>query len=120
MDLSDNKTPFGLLTPEEQEHLRNWPHGVQMYRGQIGWIDSDRIAWAYFSTNTYRTKPAPKPLTRVEWINDYGDFGIGVWLGVWHDSRESADDGALAEGRIGVIRREWAVGQPPKYFTEEL
>ena len=56
MDLSDNKTPFGLLTPEEQEHLRNWPHGVQMYRGQIGWIDSGRIAWAYSSTNTYRTR----------------------------------------------------------------
>ena len=66
MDLSDNKTPFGLLTPEEQEHLRNWPHGVQMYRGQIGWIDSGRIAWAYSSTNTYRTKPAPKPVTRVD------------------------------------------------------
>lgn len=63
MDLTDNKTPFGLLTEEEQEHLRNWPHGVEWY-GYDRWADCASLAWVL--SRAYRTKPAPKPAPVTE------------------------------------------------------
>ena len=51
MDLTDNKTPFGLLTPEEQEHLRNWPHGVEVWRlandGLAVGVKASNRAWLW-------------------------------------------------------------------------
>lgn len=113
IDLTDNKIPFGLLTPEEQEHLQNWPHGVEWYLYYGSWEDNPPPAW--IKSITYRTKPAP--VTKVNWANDYGDDDFGIW----HPSRERADD-VTPTGfpRIAVIRREWTEGQPPKYFTEEV
>ena len=55
------------------------------------------------------------PTTTVQWANDFGHDGFGEW----HDSREEADE-ASDNDRIGVIRREWTEGEPPKYFTEEV
>ena len=125
MDLSNNKIPFGMLTEEEQEHMRHWPHGVEMYCADDAWDYCRPAAWV--KSLTYRTKPAPKPVTRVEWFNDYGDETEHAgWRSIWYSSREDADKkgqlvkNRLAVHRIGVIRREWTVGQPPKYFTEEV
>ena len=80
MDLRDNKIPFGLLTEEEQEHLRHWPHGVEKFE-PFGWEDCPNPG--YLRAYTYRTKPAPKPapLTQVLWANDYAnDNGPGEWV----------------------------------------
>jgi hypothetical protein len=42
IDLSDNKVPFGLLSKDEQEHLRNWPHGLIYYEGGGSWWHCDQ------------------------------------------------------------------------------
>jgi len=57
IDPTKNKTPFGLLVPEDQEALKVWPYGLQRYCLDGVWRDDKPYFWA--NSVTYRAKPAP-------------------------------------------------------------
>ncbi len=67
IDLTENKIPFGLLSEEEQEHLKHWPHGLLYYEGGVEWwhLGMDEMEDYY----TYRTIPAPvEPERETAWF----------------------------------------------------
>jgi len=57
VDLIKNEKPFGLMTPEDQEALKAWPHGWENYYVDETWQDCPEPDW--FKTVTYRAKPEP-------------------------------------------------------------
>ena len=63
IDLSDNRAPFYMLTHEEKEHLKAWPHGVEAYQEHYSRWASHNME-AYHSSTIFRTKP-PKKTKRV-------------------------------------------------------
>lgn len=72
-DPTQNEKPLGLLTKEEQEILRNWPHGVEFYTVYGGWEEvSDP---SYLPSTTYRAKLAPERI--VTWHKVYISGKIG-------------------------------------------
>jgi hypothetical protein len=75
-DVTTNRIPFGLLTPEEQATLKAWPHGVEYYRfWQDLWADCDPI---WDDNIVYRGKPAPKVTSY--WFNIYDGYRVGqIW-----------------------------------------
>jgi len=70
-DLTDLKTPFGLLDRETQEALKAHGGPWEMYVGDA-WADWSNPEWG--STCVYRVKPAP-PKPR-EW---YVSGGNCIW-----------------------------------------
>jgi len=56
-DLTKNEKPFGLMTPEDKEALKAWPHGWEAYSTDGTWLDCGQPIWS--SIITYRAKPAP-------------------------------------------------------------
>ena len=77
--------------------------------------------WIFFrGDGSYAPCPAydlhDLPKTKVQWVNDYGHYGLGSW----HGSREKADAASRTRDRIAVIRREWTEGELPTYFVEEV
>lgn len=58
-----NRIPFGLLTPEEQAILKEWPHGWQML-DLDGWSDRAHPTWSLHIA--YRGKPAPAKVAYQE------------------------------------------------------
>jgi hypothetical protein len=82
INLDDNKIAFGLLSKEEQEHLRSWPHGLECwesitdtwYRISLKGFPPDSI----HPLNVYRTIPAPvEPEREAVWLaydDAYGMF----------------------------------------------
>lgn len=73
-DVTTNRIPYGLLTPEEQATLKAWPHGVEYYRFYSGtrWTDCDPI---WDTDLVYRGKPAQKVTSY--WFNIYEGDRIG-------------------------------------------
>jgi len=65
-DLTKNTLAFGLMTPEDQEALKAWPHGWEVFTGPQ-WVNADDPMWIL--SNTYRAKPAPVAETRVLYGN---------------------------------------------------
>ena len=57
IDLSNNRVPFGLLTKEERDHLRNWKGGIEYHNGSPGWRSCEPC-WLH--TSVYRTVSPPK------------------------------------------------------------
>jgi len=82
-----------LLTREQREALKAWPHGVEAYLGDGEWIECNP-AWK--PKRVYRGKPAPV-VTSV-WFN--------VYPSMMHKPRESRADADLyaAPNRIDVLR----------------
>ena len=72
-DPTTNRIPFGLLTPEEQATLQEWPHGIEYYSCvNYYWRDCDPV---WDANLTYRGKPAPKVTSY--WFNLYEGGRIG-------------------------------------------
>ena len=66
IDLSNNRVPFGLLTEEEQEHLKNWEDGIEFWTGSC-WTP---VRQCHRATMTpYRTVSPPKRVERF-WVWD--------------------------------------------------
>lgn len=55
-DPTTNRIPFVLLKSEEQEALKDWPHGFEFYQLE-GWCDCPIPFWE--PRAVYRGKPAP-------------------------------------------------------------
>ena len=71
-DVTTNRIPFGLLTPEEQATLKAWSHGWQAYKG-CEWVSITSSNWN--DSVVYRGKPAPKVTSY--WFNLYEGGRIG-------------------------------------------
>jgi hypothetical protein len=70
-DPTTNRIPWGLLTPEEQEALLAWPHGLEK-RYDTSWgplMDS-----YYVDKTVYRGKPAPKKITYYRNVVDENKY----------------------------------------------
>ena len=59
MDLTQNNKPFGLLHPDSQAALEEWPHGVEIYKSDGEWRDQMRPDRLHHLT--YRAIPEPAP-----------------------------------------------------------
>ena len=74
IDLSNNERPFGLLSPEEQKALREWPHGVEWFC--MVWLDHNPSYFGFQNHLTYRTKPAPVTYPSVDWSHVADRFKV--------------------------------------------
>ena len=69
IDLSNNRIPFGLLTEEEQYHLRNWKGEVECFSEPKMWSLAPAPTWHF--AIVYRTVSPPKREERfVVWDGD--------------------------------------------------
>lgn len=93
-DPTTNRVPYGLLTPEEQEALKAWPHEMEYYLLD-GWRPIIEPSWE--NGVVYRGNPTP--VVTSKWFNLY-QFGL---LGIPLNSRKEADECAAGE-RIAVLR----------------
>ena len=93
-DPTTNRISFGLMTKEDQDALKAWPHGWECFTGSCRWSDLDDPMWSVHLT--YRGKPAPV-VTSV-WFNRHHDGMSGPFT-----TRKSADHCAYSN-RIDVIR----------------
>ena len=92
-DPTTNLIQYDLLTPEQQEELKAWPHGYECYCGNGVWRGCNLYWDKYY---VYRGKPAPV-VTSV-WFNGQKD-----WVDGPYKTREEADDVA-GTSRIAVLR----------------
>jgi hypothetical protein len=73
-DVTTNRIPFGLLTPEEQATLQEWPHGIEATTSTRDWTTLEgELTW--FDCVVYRGKPAQKVTSY--WFNLYEGGRIG-------------------------------------------
>jgi len=82
-DPTTNRIPYGLLTPEEQATLKAWPHGWEFFYWEIKEWEPYDPAW--FNSNVYRGKPAPK--VKSYWFNIYEGDEVGNF---WTDQKVAA------------------------------
>jgi hypothetical protein len=73
-DLTDLKTPFGLLDRETQEALKAHGGPLQFLNLHGKWQTSDVMDW--YANSTYRVRPAP-PKPREWWLVEWGDADGG-------------------------------------------
>jgi hypothetical protein len=96
-DPTTNRIPFGLLTPEEQDLIRQWPHGWEHYQHDKGvWIG---LGFWGNAEHVYRGKPAPK--VKSYWFNIYDGDNIGT---IW-TNQDAANYASLRENRNTVTMR---------------
>ena len=73
-DVTTNRIPFWLLTPEEQATLQEWPHGIEATASTRDWTTLEgELTW--FDCVVYRGKPAQKVTSY--WFNLYEGGRIG-------------------------------------------
>ena len=94
-DPTTNRVPFGLLTPEEREALKAWPHEVEYYLLD-GWRPVIEPSWA--NGVVYRGKP--NPVVTSLWFNVYP----AKVYGYPYKSREIANYYNAGQNRIAVLR----------------
>jgi len=79
-DVTTNRIPYGLLTPEEQATLKAWPHDWKFHNPvweDGGWV-SCGFTPSWIKSFVYRGKPAPKVTSY--WFNIYDGDRIGtIW-----------------------------------------
>ena len=61
----NNTTPFGLLSAEDRQLLKDSPHGIEIYTDK-GWIDCPNPVWA--SAITYRARRQPATARYVRYV----------------------------------------------------
>lgn len=93
-DPTTNRVPYGLLTPEEQEALKAWPHEMEYYLLD-GWRPIIEPSWE--NGVVYRGKPAP--VVTSKWFNVYS-YGPSR---ADNSTREDADKYTDVK-RIAVLR----------------
>jgi hypothetical protein len=100
-DVTTNRIPYGLLTPEEQGILKAWPHGWEfcsVEHPEDGWECTDgKPSW--IGAFAYRGKPAPK--VKSYWFNIYDGDNIGT---IW-TNQDAANYASLRENRNTVTMR---------------
>lgn len=79
--LKDNKTPFGLLEPEEQECLRNLGKKTCMFYDIGGWRNCGTAIERFDHTLTYAIKPDYQP--ELEYVDVEICIGRNDTLGAW-------------------------------------
>lgn len=95
-DPTTNRIPFGLLTPQEQIILKEWPHGFEFYESHEP-CDCPMPFWS--SRTVYRGKPAPE--VAFAYLNIYLDYrSIDAAL---H---------AAADDSVGMVCVEFVDGKP--------
>jgi hypothetical protein len=109
-DPTTNRIAFGLLTMQERNVLRSWPHGIECYNfGQ--WVSCS--APTLFSPDVvFRGKPAP--VVTSKWLNIYPN-GFG---GIDWGSREQADSSPKSRTRIAVLRIDTCNGVSTAHLEE--
>ena len=79
-DVTTNRIPFGLLTPEEQATLKAWPHNWKFHNPaweEDGWVSCE-FTPSWIKNYVYRGKPAPEVTSY--WFNIHRGNTIGhVW-----------------------------------------
>lgn len=80
-DLTKITTPFGLLDPETQKALRDWPHGVEVWCGGMWQIIQSSPVNPDF---TYRARPAPLTKPSIDWSHIAPEW---KWLAVDGDGK---------------------------------
>lgn len=65
-DPTTNRSPFGLLSEDEQESLKKWSGGWEFYHAS-DWFSTVAPFWD--TDTTYRGKPAP--VVTSKWFNVY-------------------------------------------------
>ena len=93
-DPTKNRVPFGLMSKEEQESLKAWPHGWESWSAYTGWVKKQE-AWNHFGV--FCGKPAP--VVTSKWFNVYPSGPMPRA----YSHRETADSCAN-DGRIAVLR----------------
>jgi hypothetical protein len=64
-DPTTNCVVFGLLCEEDQEALRNWPHGLLYFDKYGSWLS--KYSTHLVLSTTYRGKPAPLVPDSINW-----------------------------------------------------
>jgi len=98
-DLTKNTTPFGLLTPEDQEALKAWSHGVQRYCADGVWRNDQPHFWA--PAVAYRAKPAPSVEKRTLHGSpalSYSDYSLRKYKTDTHSLTFDVVDGEPVKG----------------------
>lgn len=93
-DLTKIDRPFGLLDPETQKALKNWPHGLEYFDG-YRWFP--RLFRDHGLHWTYRAIPAPKTKPSADWSHAAPEC---IWLardrdgeGYFYDQKPSRGEG---------------------------
>ena len=107
-DPTTNRVSYGLLTPEEQEALKAWPHGVEYYLLD-GWRPTNEPSWAMQAV--YRGKP--KPVTVSHWAAIYPTGPTSFWRDAVHRFK-----GAYSGDVIGLIQLDITDGVPSVSIVE--
>jgi len=91
-DVTTNRIPYGLLTPEEQATLKAWPHGIEYCsRMNYTWKGCDPF-WE--KDVVYRGKPAQK--VKSYWFNLYDGDRIGnIWTSQDAAKRAATDNSVI-------------------------
>lgn len=103
-DVTTNRIPYGLLTPEEQVTLKAWPHGVEYYRfcSSTRWTDCDPI---WDTDLVYRGKPAPKVTSY--WFNVYSEG----YTGLPHATKDEALSSRGGTYTLALVRMDICNGE---------
>jgi hypothetical protein len=107
-DPTTNRVPYGLLTPDEQEVLKAWPHGWEYYLFD-GWCPLQNPEWV--SDTVYRGKPAPVTVSYWEAIYPTGPTGF------WRDAIYRFK-GAYSGDVIGLVQLDITDGVPSVRIVE--
>jgi hypothetical protein len=111
-DPTTNRIPWYLLTPEEQEALHTWPHGLEQ-RYESSWGD---FKDNYYSDKTvYRGKPAPKKITY--YCNVY-DNCLGIEFSSVANCKENEVPFSLGVLRVDIVNDTPTFTFIPKDKTE--
>lgn len=99
-DLTKIERPFGLLDPETQQALKNWPHGLEYFDGYRWFSRSFRGHGLHL---TYRAIPASKTKTKpsLDWSHAAPEY---KWI-----ARDSDGEGYLYDRKPPKDGRGWWV-----------
>lgn len=102
-DPTKNRVPFGLLSEDEQEALKAWPHEWEVYKG-CEWVSITSSNWS--ESVVYRGKPAPVVVTTWTPIYENGCTGFA------YDSLNEARVGVIGVRMVGFMRLDITDGIP--------
>ena len=102
-DVTTNRIPFGLLTPEEQKELKAWPHGHEVLLKDRVWVKIDTPSCGV--DVVYRGKPAPKVTSY--WFNVYPEG----YTGIRHATKDEALSSHGGRYTLALVRLDICNGE---------
>jgi hypothetical protein len=115
-DVTTNRIPFGLLTPEEQATLKAWPHDWKFHNPaweDDGWV-SCGFTPSWIKSFVYCGEPAPK--VKCCWFNIYAGDNIGI---IWTSQDAAASAAKLAPVPNNVITMRMQICNGEVTVTKE-